>query len=55
MKRMKPEAYKFEAEMWVKKLTKLLPFYGEWNLKKIMEEVERILRRERNDRTRRRG
>jgi hypothetical protein len=47
VKRLKSDAYRLEAALWVKRLTDRLPHYGEWNLKKIMEEVERILRRNR--------
>ena len=48
MKRMKPDAYKLEAASTADNLFRLWTAkYGEWNRDKILDELERILRRKR--------
>jgi len=50
MKRMGPAQYKREAERWVQTIEDRLPSYGEWSLFKILDEIERLLRRKRQAR-----
>lgn len=50
-KRMRPNEYKLEAATVVINLrNRLLPRLGKWNMDKVLDEIERLLREERRAR-----